>query len=446
MQRSSSLTQSVLRHPLLWGGLASLAFYAPIRRGLVTSEFVHRYFASHPVEYVITVLFFVGVAALTLKALELVLQRMALKQQKMVPQSLHRQAPHPQAPCSQEGADVGVALSELSAASQWFQNSYLGQRLHNALDYIHRKKSAHELDEHLHYLADADFAHMHNSFALTRIIIWAIPILGFLGTVIGITLAIAELSPEALETSLPEVTSGLGIAFDTTALALSLSIVLMFFKYFLERQETYLLTVVDDRVANLLVGRFSEQGTSSDPNVATIRRMAETVLQATEGLVQRQAELWQASISEAHNRWTQLTESAEHQLASALSEALDESLARHARTLATTEEHLAAENHRHWDRVQQALVQSAQAVADQQSELVHQGEVLCQVVEATGQIKRLEITLNENLRSLAGARNFEETVMSLSAAIQLLTTRLEPDSSDRSQVHLPQGKPIGNAA
>lgn len=441
MQRSSSLTQSVLRHPLLWGGLASLAFYAPIRRGLVTSEFVHRYFASHPVEYVITVLFFVGVAALTLKALELVLQRLALARKAMIPASLHHQAPFPH-----ESADVGVMLSELSAASQWFQNSYLGQRLHNAVDYVRRKKSAHELDEHLRYLADADFAHMHNSFALTRIVIWAIPILGFLGTVIGITLAIAELSPEALETSLPEVTSGLGIAFDTTALALSLSIVLMFFKYFLERQETHLLTVVDDRVANLLVGRFSEQGTSSDPNVATIRRMAETVLQATEGLVQRQAELWQASISEAHNRWTQLTESAGHQLASALSEALDESLARHARTLSTTEEHLAAENHRHWDRVQQALVQSAQAVADQQSELVHQGEVLCQVVEATGQIKRLEITLNENLRSLAGTRNFEETVLSLSAAIQLLTTRLEPDGSDRSQVHLPQGKPIGNAA
>ena len=126
MQRSSSLTHSVLRHPLLWGGLASLAFYAPIRRGLVTSEFVHRYFASHPVEYVITVLFFVGVAALTLKAFELVLQRLALSRQRLVPAILRQR----------EGSDVGTMLSELSAAPGWFHKTYLGQRLHNALDYF----------------------------------------------------------------------------------------------------------------------------------------------------------------------------------------------------------------------------------------------------------------------------------------------------------------------
>lgn len=440
MQRSSSLTQNILRHPLVWGGLASLAFYAIIRRGFVTSEFVHRYFASHPVEYVITILFFVGVAALVIKGFGLMLQWSALKQRTIIPASLRNPVRN------QEADDVTAMLGEISATPGWFQNTYLGQRLYNALDYVHRKKSAHELDEQLRHLADVDFGHMHSSYALSRIVIWAIPILGFLGTVIGITLAIAELSPEALETSLPEVTSGLGIAFDTTALALSLSIVLMFLKYFLERQETHLLTAVDESVANLLVGRFPEQGTSSDPNVATVRRMAETVLQATESLVQRQAELWQASMGEAHNRWTQLTDSAGHQLASALSEALGQSLTQHAQALATTEEHLAAENHRHWDTVQQALVQSAQAVADQQSELVHQGEVLRQVVEATGQIKRLEIALNDNLHSLAGSHNFEETVMSLSAAIQLLTTRLEPEVPGRSRVDLQHDNPIGHAA
>ena len=53
-----------------------------------------------------------------------------------------------------------------------------------------------------------------------------------------------------------------------------------------------------------------------------------------------------------------------------------------------------------------------------------QGEVLGQVVEATGNVIKLEEALNENLQSLAGSKNFEETVMSLSAAIHLLNTRL----------------------
>jgi len=37
---------------------------------------------------------------------------------------------------------------------------------------------------------------------------------------------------------------------------------------------------------------------------------------------------------------------------------------------------------------------------------------------------QLERALNDNLSALAGAKNFEDTVMSLSAAIHLLTTRL----------------------
>ncbi len=40
------------------------------------------------------------------------------------------------------------------------------------------------------------------------------------------------------------------------------------------------------------------------------------------------------------------------------------------------------------------------------------------------QVARMEETLNRNLASLAGAGHFEETVMSLAAAIHLLTARL----------------------
>ncbi|MEI2659369.1 MAG: MotA/TolQ/ExbB proton channel family protein [Bifidobacterium adolescentis] len=52
---------------------------------------------------------------------------------------------------------------------------------------------------------------------LIRTITWAVPILGFLGTVIGITMAIANITPDQLESSLGEVTAGLAVAFDTTA-------------------------------------------------------------------------------------------------------------------------------------------------------------------------------------------------------------------------------------
>ena len=47
---------------------ATAAFYLLIGFGVIQNELVSRYFAGHPVEYIETALFFVGVMALLLKA------------------------------------------------------------------------------------------------------------------------------------------------------------------------------------------------------------------------------------------------------------------------------------------------------------------------------------------------------------------------------------------
>ena len=82
----------------------------------------------------------------------------------------------------------------------------------------------------------------------------------------------------------------------------------------------------------------------------------------------------------------------------------------------------------------------------QQSELIKQGEIMLQVVKATGDVTHLERSLNDNLKALAGAQNFEETVMSLSAAIHLLNTRSTQSPDGAKQVELGQLKISGRAA
>jgi biopolymer transport protein ExbB/TolQ len=116
-----------------------------------------------------------------------------------------------------------------------WRESFLGRRLATALDFVNRRKSAQDLDDQLRQLADNDAMGLEGSYALTRFITWAIPILGFLGTVLGITGAIAGVTPEVLEESLSTVTDGLALAFDSTALALALTMVLMFVASNLER-------------------------------------------------------------------------------------------------------------------------------------------------------------------------------------------------------------------
>src|SRR4029079_16406326 len=134
-------------------------------------------------------------------------------------------------------AQTDQLLARLGHQPHSLQDTYLIRRLREALQYVRRKNSAETLDDELRFLSDLDVSRMHASYALPRIIIWAIPILGLLGTVIGITAAVANLSPDSLETTLPYVTAGLGVAFDHTALSLGLSMGLMFVQFFAERFE-----------------------------------------------------------------------------------------------------------------------------------------------------------------------------------------------------------------
>ncbi|MCL6503462.1 MAG: MotA/TolQ/ExbB proton channel family protein, partial [Pirellulales bacterium] len=319
MNTPNRLAQAVFRSALLWGLLAALAFYAPLRAGLWHHPLLQRYFMGHWVEYVETALFCVGLAALVLKAVDNWFQARALHDPLVFIDDTPRS---PQ-----------ELLAALRSLPEDRRNTLLANRLREALEAVVRRGSADRVDQDLQYLAEADAARAQSGYALVRIIVWAIPILGFLGTVIGITLAIASLSPQALEESLPAVTGGLGTAFDTTALALALSMVLMFVQFVVERMETRLLARVDKLAAQRLAS-LMEPADHGDIHTGAVRRMAEAVIKASERLVQRQAELWQASLQAAHERWTRMADASRQQLEAALEAALRGSLEAHARALA----------------------------------------------------------------------------------------------------------------
>ena len=311
--------------PLLWGLSAWVGFYVLIHQGIISSEFIRRYLASHPVEYIETAMFFIALAALVIKAMEVVRQHIGLSQIKLSPASS----------AGQVTEDCPALLDELQDMPSTLQDSYLVRRLREALQFVHRNQAAEGLDEELKYLSDLDAGRLQEGYALIRLVIWAIPILGFLGTVIGITLALSNLSPEALEESMGGLTSAMSVAFDTTAVALSFSIVLMFSQFLIERVETELLTVVDSLATEELAGRFQVAGL--DPQLASIRRMSEAVVQATEKLVHRQADIWQNTITSAHDRWNQLVVSAGQQLEDSFSSSLEKTLNAHASKLLHSE-------------------------------------------------------------------------------------------------------------
>src|SRR5690606_17318173 len=89
--------------------------------------------------------------------------------------------------------DCPRLLEQLDRAPSLYQSSYLVERLRAAIDYVKRKDSAETLEKHLRHLENVDLDRMSGGYSFVRVLIWAIPTLGFLGTVIGIAAAIGHL-------------------------------------------------------------------------------------------------------------------------------------------------------------------------------------------------------------------------------------------------------------
>jgi len=128
--------------------------------------------------------------------------------------------------------------------------------------------------------------YLKGSFSLPRFMVWAIPILGFIGTVWGISNGIAHFSDAMTSTNsvtdvsamlkenLTLVTNSLATAFDTTLLALLLSIPLMMFMLTLENSEEAYLIDLDERWFHDIKPLLQQHSLSTNNQPANIQDSA----------------------------------------------------------------------------------------------------------------------------------------------------------------------------
>jgi biopolymer transport protein ExbB/TolQ len=81
---------------------------------------------------------------------------------------------------------------------------------------------------------------LDSELSMVRYIAWAIPAIGFIGTVRGIGMALSE-AYRAVEGDIAGVTDALGVAFNSTLVALLLSILMMFLVHQLQLQQERLV-------------------------------------------------------------------------------------------------------------------------------------------------------------------------------------------------------------
>ncbi|HBJ34085.1 MAG TPA: hypothetical protein DDZ51_04845 [Planctomycetaceae bacterium] len=131
-----------------------------------------------------------------------------------------------------------------------------------------------DVDDILRSLAERDESAHQTSFATLGGFLWAIPVLGFIGTVLGLASAIGNFSSlldqqadvSAIVGSLKEVTGGLSTAFETTLLALVIALVIQLWmtaqkkaeEVFLDDSQEYCLKQVVSRIRILPFEQLGE--------------------------------------------------------------------------------------------------------------------------------------------------------------------------------------------
>jgi len=428
----TSLSRLLFRSPLLWGAGLACCFFGMIHGGVITNEYVVRYLAGHWVEYLEVGLFCVGLSGLGLKVLSLMTQRRELALSLLPPAPAGGQHP----------SEAAQLVRQLQDDADEEPGGYLSQRLADALDLVMRTGEADELENHLKYLADVAAARAHASYGLVRFVVWAIPIMGFLGTVIGITVAIANLSPTQLE-NISGVVAGLGTAFDTTATALALSMLLMFVQFLVERSEYAVLEQVDDRAWDMLAGRFQTDGVA-DGSALAVARLGDAVGRSSAQLLEAQANSWKELERVAAGSLEGVFAGLADRLRETLADSLDQTLATWRESLVAAHRELAGERDGRWEQAAQTMDAAVVALESHQEKLVGQTATLERVVSMLDEIASLEQSLENNLAAVTATGRFEEAVISLSAATQLLAARAR--ESHRSHLDGAASASVGKVA
>ena len=401
---------------------------------------LERYFLGHPVAVVATVLFWLAVAVLVQNWWRISAewsQFRTIRDEDLLP-------PEPDA--SPAGRwltehDAGhVArgwLTSLGQLSRATRSSQLVKRLVELLTRQTQRGTAKHLADDLRELSDRDADAAHDSLGLVRIIVWAIPMLGFLGTVIGITQTLGGLDFSDGTAAVDRLKSGLYVAFDTTALGLVLSVVAIFIQFPIERSEQRLLAAIDARVGNLLSSSLPSDD-AGDNQTALVADLCEGIQAAVAQSLESQAQLWRRTIDEANDHWQDVRQRGADELVSAVRESLAPALRDHADALqqslhgagdrvASQSEQLASRfetalrDHsgsidesarfagdrleRQTQQWREMLDASAETLRSHHHDLANQCRELTETNRAAESVQRLQLTLDSGLERLRHANH-----------------------------------------
>ena len=137
----------------------------------------------------------------------------------------------------EDAREFARQIQSLSAADQ---RLLLPRSLLSALRRFRATRNIQDVSTTAHGVCEAESERLDSELSMVRYIAWAIPSIGFIGTVRGIGEALGQ-AHKAVEGDISGVTQSLGVAFNSTFAALLISIVLMFVLHQLQLQQDRLV-------------------------------------------------------------------------------------------------------------------------------------------------------------------------------------------------------------
>ncbi len=402
--------------PLSLGMSLYLGLLFLLDQQYVTNEWVLRYLTGHPISKVTVAMFLVGVASLAAIAKNVFEQFAVAKKIQ-----LNHVTPDAGAtPATM--ADGSVLLQQaqqheqqLDQLPRWIHEHYLWQRLQGALASIRRTRATGAVEEELKYLADLDIDRQQQRYSLVRILIWATPMLGFLGTVLGISEALGGLNvgpDNDFQGMMSGLRGSLYVAFDTTALALTLSMLLMFAQFLVDRFEAQLLDLVDQRARGQIARHFDLSASDEQ-----LQRFGAELVGATREAAVAQLEVWKKTIRQAEQAWSSSLTDSNQQVQANLASALDENIGNLAHYLGQAIEKADEAMSHRWQQWQVMLSENARVIGEHQRQLQDQAEELQAIVQRQQGETVLQDALQQNQAALTASQQLCQTLEDLRTSV-----------------------------
>ena len=152
----------------------------------------------------------------------------------------------------------------LDAAHEALPDSLLLGSVREAIDHVRLNRDFRGASEAAQDVCELHLEVLNSKLAATKYILWAIPSIGFLGTVRGIGEALG-LAGEAVAGDISGVASSLGTAFNSTWVALFVNLLLMMLSSFLNGREESLVANCKEFATRTLAHLNALARASPDP-------------------------------------------------------------------------------------------------------------------------------------------------------------------------------------